>query len=288
MNKVLITGAHGQLAHDLISVFSKDKKYRVIKSTRNDFDITKKRQVQKFINYHKPNIIVNTIAFHKTNECEIKPEQSFDVNALGAYYLACAASKHNARVIYISTDYVFDNSEKIHYEDHLPSPLNVYGASKIAGENLNRIGSLGNFLNIRTGWLYGKYQSGKGHDFVRLMLTKAKANEQIKVVNDQFGSPTSTADLSAKIKELIDKKVPSGTYHLTNSGTTNWYLYTKEIFRLKKIQAKLLSISSNEFSSLVKRPQFSTIKSKQLAKLKIKPMQHWKKALNQFLGSNTL
>ena len=120
------------------------------------------------------------------------------------------------------------------------------------------------------------------------MLTKAKANEQIKVVNDQFGSPTSTADLSAKIKELIDKKVPSGTYHLTNSGTTNWYLYTKEIFRLKKIQAKLLPISSKEFSSLVKRPQFSTIKSKQLAKLKIKPMQHWKKALNQFLGSNTL
>ncbi len=272
MKKVLIIGANGQLAFDLIKVFRGD--FEIIRATRDDFDIIDAGGTENFIKQSKPYIVINTAAYHKTEECELNPEKSFAVNAIGAFNVAKAAKKIGAKIIFISTDYIFDGSKEYFTESDMPNPLNVYGASKLAGENLTKIANENHYI-IRTSWLFGVHRSGKGHNFVALMLEKAKNGEDIKVVNDQFGSPTYTYDLALKIKELIDKKAPAGVYHITNSGSCSWYEFAKEIFKLSGIKADLEGISSKERPSNIKRPKYSVLIGENL--------RPWQEALNDFV-----
>lgn len=278
--KVLIIGSTGMLAFDLTRVF--EKTHEIIGATRADFDVSDFDATNKFITKHHSDIVINTAAYHKTEECEINPEKSFSVNAIGAFNVAKAAKEVGAKIIFISTDYVFDGSKEIFTESDMPNPLNVYGASKLAGENLTKIAN-DNFYIIRTSWLFGIHKSSKGHNFVSLMLEKAKNGENIKVVDDQFGSPTYTYDLALKIKELIDKKTPSGIYHITNYGSCSWYEFAKKIFELSDLKSNLEEIKSSDRPSSVKRPKYSVLISENLKKQGIETLRPWPKALSAYL-----
>lgn len=278
--KILIIGANGQLAYDLLKVFNL-KSYHLIKATRQDFDIEAYEKAEKFIIKHKPDIIINTAAFHKTEECELNPLKSFQINSIGAYNISKIAAQLNAVVIYISTDYVFDGSKKGFKEDDKVNPLNVYGESKLAGENLTKIAN-GKHYIIRTSWLFGHGKSSKGYNFVDLMLDKAKNDEQISVVNDQVGSPTHTLDLAKEIKLLLKKKAPYGIYHITNSGYCSWYQFAKEIFKAAHIKANLKPISSSS-TSKVKRPRYSILLNQMIKKMGFKIMPKWQDSLIAYL-----
>src|SRR3989344_3252316 len=175
--------------------------------------------------------------FEKDYEVIGASRADFDVTDIGAFNVAKSAKEIGAKIIFISTDYVFDGRKEYSVESDSPNPLNVYGASKLAGENLTKIAN-DNFYIIRTSWLFGIHKSSKGHNFVSLMLEKAKNGENIKVVGDQFGSPTYTRDLAAKIKELIDKNAPADIYHITNSDSCSWHEFAKKIFELAKLNPK--------------------------------------------------
>jgi dTDP-4-dehydrorhamnose reductase len=280
MKKVLIIGANGQLAFDLIKIFKGD--YEIIRADREDFDVSDWSAASRFMAIARPNIVINTAAFHKTEECEFNPQKSFEVNTIGALNTAKAAAAVNAKIVFISTDYVFDGNKKNFSEDDKPNPLNVYGTSKLAGELLTRIANQDYFI-IRTCWLYGAHSSGKGYNFVSLMLEKARSGENIKVVGDQFGSPTYTYDLALKIKELIDKNAPSGIYHITNSGSCSWYEFAKKIFEIVNINTNLEAVDSNAKPSNIKRPRYSVLISSKLADLGISKLRPWSSALSDFL-----
>ncbi|MDO8443571.1 MAG: dTDP-4-dehydrorhamnose reductase [Candidatus Azambacteria bacterium] len=280
MKKVLITGANGQLAFDLIRIFSDG--YEVIKAVHDDFDVADKIATENFIKNCAPDIVINTAAYHKIEECELNPERSFAVNAIGAFNVSKAAAAIGAKIIFFSTDYVFDGSKEYFIESDTPNPLNVYSSSKLAGENLTKIANENHYV-IRTGWLFGVHQSGKGYNFVGLMLEKAKNGGVIKVVNDQFGSPTYSYDLAVKIKELIDKKAPPGIYHMTNGGFCSWYEFAKKIFELGEIKADIAPVSSQEYPSNIKRPKCSVLKNESLKKQNIEILRPWQEALGAFM-----
>jgi len=280
MKKVLIIGANGQLAFDLIKVFKDDSE--IIGSTHEDFDVADKMAVFNFIENKKPEIIINAAANTKTEECELNPEKSFQTNAIGAYNVSKAAASIGAKIIFVSTDYVFDGSKEFFTELDNPNPLNVYGASKLAGENLVKIANENHFI-IRTSWLFGIHKSGKGNNFATLMLEKAKVGENIKVTDNQFGSPTYTYDLALKIKELIDKNVSSGIYHITNSGSCSWYEFAEKIFELSNLKPNLERIKSENSLSKIKRPKYSILVSENLKKQGIESLRPWRGALGDFL-----
>jgi dTDP-4-dehydrorhamnose reductase len=176
--------------------------------------------------------------------------------------------------VHFSTDYVFDGSKKEGYvEGDKPSPINAYGRSKLAGEKAIQESELGNWHIIRTAWLYGEH----GKNFVDTMLSLSKKRESIKVVDDQFGSPTNAVDLAKAIRELIESKAESGIYHRTNKGVTSWYEYAKEIFNAFHVKADVLACSSDEFPRPAKRPKYSILKS-----TKLPEMNSWQQALQDY------
>lgn len=278
---ILITGAAGQLAHDLIDVL-KDE-YSLALADRDAFDITDRQAAEHFIRNAKPDVVIHTAAFHNTDECEADPERAFRVNALGTYYVAKGAAGAGAKFFFISTDYVFDGEKEFFTEEDTPRPLNIYGASKLAGEHLSRIACERSMI-IRTSWLYGKSVSKKGHNFVELMLDKARRGEDIEVVDDQRGAPTSAHDLAVKIREFIKRDAAPGMYHLVNNGSCSWYEFAEEIFRGSSITPpSLRRISTAERLGPARRPRSSVLKSVMLPRAGIAPMRPWKEALADYI-----
>lgn len=275
MKKILIIGANGQLAFDLIKVLDN---YDIIKATRDNCDITNYDFCESFIKKHKPDIVINTAAYHNTTKCEENPDIAFNVNAVGALNCAKAANLVDATIVFMSSDYIFDGSKKGFRETDKPNPLNVYGASKLAGEHLTKIVN-DKYYIIRTTGLYGEKISGKGHSFVSLMLEKAKTQEVIEVVNDQYCSPTYSLDLSLKIKELLDNNHSYGTYHFTNKGFISWYQFAKKIFQIKKMKIKVIPIPTDPGKDSIKRPKYSVLVGSSV-------MRRWDQALSEFLSSN--
>lgn len=277
--KILIVGADGQLAFDLIRVLKPD--YEVIEARYADFDVSDFSGTRAHVAHARPDIVINTAAYNKTEEAERDPEKSFRVNAIGAYHVACAATGIGASIFYFGTNYVFDGTKESFSEEDKPNPLNVYGASKYAGEILTKIANKKAFI-IRTSNLFGTHQGkgGKGYNFVSMMLEKAKSGEEVRVVNDQFGSPTYAHDLALKIKELIDRNIAPGMYHITNSGSCSWYEFAAKIFELSGVDPRaLVGIPTPEGALLIKRPRNTTLVSKKLAALGIVPMRPWQEAV---------
>lgn len=271
--KILIIGADGQLAFDLTKVLK-----NAVGATREECDITNYIQCEKFIKKHKPQVVINTAAYHNTTKCEENPDISFNVNAIGAYNCAKAASNIGAIIVFFSSDYVFDGSKKGFRENDKPNPLNVYGASKLAGEVLTKIAN-DKYYIVRTTGLYGERMSRKGHSFVSLMLDKAKIQKEIEVVDDQYCSPTYSLDLAQKIKDLLDSNCPFGTYHITNKGFISWYQFAKKIFQIKKIEVRVIPVPTNPEKDLISRPKYSVL----IGKLK---MRKWDQALSEFLSKS--
>jgi dTDP-4-dehydrorhamnose reductase len=283
--KVAVIGANGQLGTDLCRVFA-GQKVSVLPLTRSEIDVSDSTQVDHVLGALQADVVISTAAFHKVEECEKQPAQSFAVNAAGPRNLALACRQNDAVLVHFSTDYVFDGSERRPYaESDLPRPLNVYGVSKLAGEHMLRLTWERHFV-IRTCGLYGVAGSaGKGGNFVETMLKKASEAAPIRVVNDQVLTPTFTEDLAEAVSKLIRTEA-YGLYHVSAEGECSWYEFARKIFEFEKLKVDLRSVSSAEFSSPVQRPAYSVLSKQKLSRLGI-AMKTWQEGLASYLAARS-
>ena len=214
--KILLIGANGQLGSDLRDIVA-NSPHSVIPLTHSEIEVTQPQSIQAILTFHQPNVIINTAAYHKVDEVEQNPEKAFAVNAIAPWHLALACRQQDIPLLFISTDYVFGGDHLRHTpytEQDLPAPLNIYGASKLAGEALVRTAWEKHYV-VRTSGLYGvRGASGKGGNFVEFMLRLANEGKDIKVVTDQRLTPTYTMDLAKKLLALIESE-KYGLYHVT-------------------------------------------------------------------------
>lgn len=279
--RLLITGAAGQLGTALRKAYL-NSDYEVIPLGKKDLDITDREQIIKVFANHRPQIVINCAAYNNVEGAEEEAVEVFKQNAIGPYLLAQEAKIAGAILIHISTDYVFDGEKEKYTESDCPRPLNVYGASKLAGENLVLIASPNNYI-IRTSWLFGPSFENKSRNFVMAMLSRAKENSEIRVVNDQFGCPTYAFDLGVKIRELLEKSAPAGIYHLVNSGYCSRYDFAKKIFQLTGREVAVTPITTGESGTKVRRPGSSILVSKKLQEINIPILRAWTEALADYL-----
>jgi len=277
--KIIIIGSTGQLGTDLIKVLQHEHEVKGL--THQDIEVTEYNSCL-ILKEHNPHVIINTAAFHKTDQCEEEPMKTFSVNAIGARNIATISNEIGASTIFISTDYVFDGSKKEPYtEDDTPNPVNTYGISKLAGELYTKQNP--KHYIIRVASLFGAAgASGKGGNFIETMITKAKKNETITVVDDMWMSPTYTKDAALTIKAIIESKLPFGTYHAANQGFCTWFQFAKEIFKLTDLNITPTPIRTEQLRMNAKRPKFSALKSIKLPKYGIQ-IREWKQALHDYL-----
>lgn len=277
--KIAIIGSTGQFGTDLMKIFQSGNE--VIGLDHKDIEITDYESCL-VLEEHQPDIIVNTAAFHKTDQCEEDPIKAFNVNTIGARNVTMISIQIGATAVYISTDYVFDGSKNKPYtENDSPSPINTYGVSKLAGEYY--IQQNQKYYIIRIASVFGTAgASGKGGNFVETMIRKAKRSEPIDVVDNMWMSPTYTKDAAFTLKRIIESKLPYGTYHTTNSGCCSWYQFAEEIFKIAGLYPVLNPIKSEQLSTKAKRPRFSALRSTKLSQYGIE-MREWKEALHAYL-----
>ena len=254
--KILITGSNGQLGRCLADVAEHYPDYDFHFKTSKELDITTKEQIRSLFAQEKFDYCINCAAYTAVDKAETDKENAFLVNAEAVKYLAEACKYNNTTLIHISTDFVFDGTKGIPYtEDDLPNPINVYGASKLKGEQYIQ-GILNNFFIIRTSWVYSEY----GHNFVKTMLRLGEDREELSVVNDQIGTPTYAGDLANTIMEIIITKTTNfGLYHYSNEGLISWYDFAKAIFAIKGMNIKVNPIPSEAYPTPAKRPMYSVL-----------------------------
>ena len=275
--KVLVTGAKGQLGRDLVSLLSQNN-FEVYGYGRDELDITNFENVDQVFNEVKPDIVIHAAAHTKVDLAESEPDQAYLINAIGTRNIAVYAEKVQAKLVYVSTDYVFDGSATEPIDEFTPtSPLGVYGKSKLAGEQFVRDLHT-KFFIVRTSWVYGEH----GNNFVKTMLKLAKSNQQLKVVHDQVGSPTYTVDLAKVIIQLIQTE-KYGTYHVSNSGQCSWYEFTKAIFEEAGIEVEVNPCTTEEFPRPAPCPAYSVFDHMSLRLNGFQEVRHWKEALHEFI-----
>lgn len=278
--KIAVIGANGQLGSDLVSALKGDE---IIPLTHSDVEVSDFNSVSEMFKKYKPQIVINTAAFHNVPECEKDDLKAFIINGLGPKFLSQNCVTHNCILLHISTDYVFDGKKSTPYlEDDSPNPLNVYGISKLTGEYYIK-SMMEKYFIIRTSGLYGINKCrAKGGNFVDNILNLSKQQKELKVVGDQFSTPTYTLDLANQINELI-KTDSYGLFHITNQGFCSWYEFAKAVLEFLNIKANLTQINQNEFYSTVKRPRYSVLENGRLNSLGINRMRHWREALENYL-----
>lgn len=280
--KIVVTGCDGQLGKEIIKELNKENKTlknEIFALNREKLDICDIDKVNNCILSINPDIVINCAAFTKVDLCEDEVELAYKVNSIGPKNLAICCEKVNAKLVHISTDYVFDGNKNIYREDDITNPQSVYGKSKLLGEQYVQ-SFCSKYFIIRTAWLYGD-----GNNFVKTMLNLSESNNEINVVNDQIGTPTSTKDLAEVILKLIHTE-NYGLYHGTNKGSCSWYEFAKKIFEIKNIDIKVNPISSNEYSSKVKRPQYSVLDNFLLRTINLDDFREWEEALSEYLNIN--
>jgi dTDP-4-dehydrorhamnose reductase len=281
--KVLVIGANGQLGTDLCKLLAK---FELIPLTHKDIEITDMHSVEQAFTRHRPDIIINTAGYVRVDDCEDEPDRAFAVNALGARNVAVVAQEIGARLVHMSTDYVFGGEPEprtIPYtEFETPVPLSIYGKSMLAGENLVRHFCLRHFI-IRTSGLFGLAGSrGKGGNFVEAMLRLARERHELKVVNDQIFSPTYAADLARKIVQLVTTEY-YGIFHITNKGSCSWYEFAGEILGLAGIKTPVVPIASDQYPQKARRPRYSVLDNYHLRLLGMDDMRSWEEALKDYI-----
>jgi dTDP-4-dehydrorhamnose reductase len=279
--RVAVVGSTGQLGQDLMRVFGED----ATGFAHQDLDVTDEASVASAVGSLKPDWVLNTAAFHRVDDCEVDPASTFAVNAIGALNVARAAADAGSGVVFYSTDYVFGGEERERdhpYEERdNPEPLSVYGTSKVAGEQLVMQANA-RHLVVRSAGLYGTATSRKGWTFPELMLNKARTDGFVRVVTDQVLSPTFTADLAEKTKELIEHQA-TGLFHLTNDGECSWFEFARGAFDLAGVEAKMEPIDSGQLGQRARRPSYSALTTTRLAEVRLKPLRPWKEALEDYL-----
>lgn len=273
--KILITGSCGQLGLKLMEILPPD--FEVAGVDIEEMDITNPDDVLSCFYLHHPDIVVHTAAMTDVEGCEVTPEEAFRVNAMGTQNIVAAAREFNAVLLYLSTDYVFDGEKPTPYlEFDQPSPINVYGMSKLMGEMTVRE-VLNKFFVVRTSWLIGP-----GGNFVRTILNVAKERDELRVVDDQIGKPTFAHDLAHAIKALINTPF-YGTYHITNSGETTWFKLAAKAIELAGLNTKVVPIMTREYPTKARRPKNSSLANVGFEVRNLMQMPHWEDALKAYL-----
>lgn len=280
--KVLVIGARGQLGVDVCKVFADAELHTVNSDELNiaDRDAVFRTITEEIV----PEIVVNTAAFHNVPKCEEEPGTAYMVNARGAQNLGAACEQIGARVLHVSTDYVFGHGGTRPYtEKDLPAPLSTYGATKLAGEHL-LAAECKEHLIIRSAGLYGTSpcRAKGGKNFVELMLHLAKERGQVKVVIDEFTSPTYTGVLAEQMR-LMALKAEPGVYHVTCQGECSWNEFARTIFMLTATEVQLDEAKSADFPSVVKRPSYSVLENAHLKAQKLDIMPDWREGLKRYL-----
>lgn len=279
--KILLIGASGQLGADLAKALAD---HHLLVPPRRSLDLVRFDEVRRILQSERPQVVINTAAFHRVDDCESQVATAFQVNGEAVRNLAVAARDVEAVLVHYSTDYVFDGGAGRPYrEDDLARPLNVYGASKLAGEHLLESVWEKHVL-IRTCGLYGRAGSrGKGGNFVETMIRKAAGNEPIRVVDDQRLTPTSTRELARATAALIETS-HYGLFHVTSKGNCTWYEFAGEIFRLLGLEPDLAPTTSDAFAAAARRPAYSVLANHHLDDLGMDDLKHWRDALREYLS----
>lgn len=275
--KILITGSKGQLGIEIIRQLRKNSVYQVIGMDKDELNIVNLDDINETILSVKPDVVINCAAHTAVDLCETDIENAYKINAIGPRNLAIASEKVGAKFVQVSTDYVFNGNENQPYrEDNETCPNSIYGKSKLMGEQFTKEFCSKYFI-VRTAWLYGE-----GNNFVRTMLKLAQNNKELNVVNDQFGSPTSTVDLAKAIIDLINTE-NYGTYHGTCEGQCSWYDFAKKIFEISNIDIKVNPVSSEEFKRPAPRPKYSVLDNFMFKLVELNSFRKWEDSLIEYL-----
>lgn len=287
MQRILVIGARGMLGKDLVEELRSswgagpEPTWEILAWDLEEIDIRDERQTIEAVETARPAVLINVAAYTDVDGCEAEPEKAFGVNAEGMKHLALGARKCRAKVVYLSTDYVFDGSKSEPYvENDPPRPLNVYGLSKLQGERyVQTLAEDG--LIVRTQWLYGKH----GKNFVASVLRQAEEKKVLSIVDDQIGSPTYTADLSKAISALIRRRA-SGVFHVTNHGVCSWYAFGEAVLKWSgRWDVRVVPITTEELDRPARRPRYSALSGERLRHETGISLRSWQEALRSYLRS---
>lgn len=276
MKKILVTGANGQLGQSLQKLSQKEKDFQFLFTDSETLDITNKEEVLNFFWQNEPDVCINAAAYTAVDLAETDTEKAFLVNADGTENLALVCAEYNAQFIHVSTDYVFDGTNNLEYtEEDFTNPLGVYGASKLAGEELALEANPCTII-LRTSWVYSEF----GKNFVKTMLSLFATKEELNVVADQYGQPTNATDLAEAILTIVKtEKKTAGIFNFSNEGKISWYDFAQKIAELSGSKIKINPIVTSQYPTPAKRPQNSTLdlsKIKSTYHINIKP---WEESL---------
>lgn len=274
---IWVTGANGQLGREMRTVLTAEKTFRSLFTDVQELDITDAVAVEKYMAAENIDFIVNCAAYTQVEQAEENESLCRKINAEAVGNLAEAAIRHGAKIVQISTDYVFDGmGHKPYGETDIPAPASVYGRTKLEGERLLLSVAPDSAAVIRTSWLYSPY----GNNFVKTMIRLGQERELLKVVSDQVGTPTYAADLAFAILVLLKTPVfVPGIYHFSNEGVCSWYDFTRSIHRLAGIDCKVLPIGSSEYPARVCRPFYSVLNKKKIKETYTIEIPHWEDSL---------
>jgi dTDP-4-dehydrorhamnose reductase len=283
ISTILVTGANGQLAYEIKSLSHQFINYRFFFTRKEDLPIESREALEIFFEKNLVDYCINCAAYTAVDKAESEREKAFLINADAVGELANICNAHQTKLIHISTDYVYDGSKEIALkEENAVAPLNVYGLSKLKGEEL-ALNKNPSTLIIRTSWVYSSF----GNNFVKTMLRLFKEKEEINVVSDQFGSPTYAADLADVIMKFITRidqgENFSGIVHYCNDGVTNWFEFADEIKTLVKSNCKINPIASSSYVTAAKRPQYSVLDTSKIKNLLQLEIPDWKISLQKCL-----
>ncbi len=277
MKKLIVTGANGQLGRAINLQYAGSSEYELVNTDVDELDITDIDKVMSFTRSIQPYAIINCAAYTAVEACETQEDLAFRINAIGPRNLSIAASETGAKLMHVSTDYVFDgNGTRPYRETDAVGPQGAYGRTKLAGENFVREFSERHFI-VRTAWLYGD-----GKNFVKTMLRLSDTNDKVRVVKDQVGSPTSAAELAKAIAYLLPTE-NYGLFHGTCEGDCSWAQFAQEIFRLAGRRTAVEAITSEEYGAAVKRPAYSILENYMLKMTTDFMFADWHDALARYL-----
>ena len=286
MKKILVTGANGQLGQCLQKISSQFEEFEFIFTDSETLDITNKEEVNDFFWQNAPDFCINAAAYTAVDLAETDIEKAFLVNADGTENLAEACAENNAQFIHVSTDYVFDGENNLAYtEEDFTNPLGVYGASKLAGDELALEVNPCSVI-LRTSWVYSEF----GKNFVKTMLNLFATKEELNIVADQFGQPTNANDLAETIMKIIkSEKITPGIFNFSNLGRISWFDFAEKIAELSEAKIKLNAIETSQYPTPAKRPKNSVLDLDKISKTYAVPLKPWEESLEdcvQILQNN--
>jgi len=286
MKKILVTGANGQLGQCLQKISSQFEEFEFIFTDSETLDITNKEEVNDFFWQNAPDFCINAAAYTAVDLAETDIEKAFLVNADGTENLAEACAENNAQFIHVSTDYVFDGENNLSYtEEDFTNPLGVYGASKLAGDELALEVNPCSVI-LRTSWVYSEF----GKNFVKTMLNLFAAKEELNIVADQFGQPTNANDLAEAIMKIIKSgKITPGIFNFSNLGRISWFDFAEKIAELSDAKIKLNAIETSQYPTPAKRPKNSVLDLDKISKTYGVQLKPWEESLEdcvQILQNN--